>query len=77
MPEKEQKTNSFFIRILPYMIGAFIFFVMLRFILDGFTFTNITEILIVLSILAALIFVYAVGYIIVIIFEKFEKKRKA
>jgi hypothetical protein len=77
MSEKEQKTNFCFIRILPYMIGAFIFFIMLKFILDGFTFKNVTEILIVLGLIAALIFVYAVGYIIVIIFEKFERKRKA
>jgi hypothetical protein len=77
MPEKKQKANSFFKRILPYMVGAFIFFILLRIFRGGFSFENITEILIELGILVALILVYALGYIIVIIYEKFERKRKA
>ncbi|UCE66625.1 MAG: hypothetical protein JSU85_01010 [Candidatus Zixiibacteriota bacterium] len=72
MPENKQKTNSFLKRISPYMVGAFTFFIILAFI-----FKDVSEILIVFGLLAALSFVYALGYIIVIIYEKLEKKRKA
>lgn len=72
MPEKKQKTNSFLKRFSPYMVGAFTFLIVL-----GFIFKDVSEILIAIGLLAALSFVYAVGYIIVIIYEKFEKRRNA
>ncbi len=77
MPEKDRKNYFRFIRILPYIIGALLFIILLRLIRDGFNIKNITEILIELGLLAALIFVYTIGYIIVRIYEKLEKRRNA
>jgi hypothetical protein len=76
MPEREQKTKSFIMRILPYMIGSLLVYILIIFISNDYSFGSISDIMISLGLLGGLILLYAIGYFIVIIYEKFEKRKK-
>lgn len=76
MTEKEQNTKPFIKRILPYMIGSLIIYILIIFVSNGYSFGRISDILIGLALLGGLILLYSIGYFIVIIYEKFEKRKR-
>ena len=76
MTKKKQNNKSFLVITIPYAIGSLIIYIIIRLILNGFSLGNVGDILIYLAMAGALILLYTIGYFIVIIYEKFEKRRK-